>query len=49
VELRRLDRHRGADLGVIAADLPEPFVIVNGVSVNTGMIWDLEPGRRVIG
>lgn len=29
------------------ADLSEPFVVVNGVSRNRGMRWDLEPGRRL--
>jgi nucleoside-diphosphate-sugar epimerase len=33
----------------LAADLPAKFVIVNGVSANTGMLWDLEPGRRFLG
>jgi uronate dehydrogenase len=33
----------------LVADLSEPFVIVNGVSANSGMKWDLEPGRRLIG
>jgi NAD+ dependent glucose-6-phosphate dehydrogenase len=29
------------------AELPARFVIVNGVSNNTGMMWDLEPGRTI--
>jgi uronate dehydrogenase len=33
----------------IVADLPEPFVVVNGMSNNTGMRWDLEDTRRVLG
>lgn len=33
----------------LVAELPEPFVVVNGMSNNTGMAWDLEPGRRVLG
>ena len=33
----------------LATDLTEPFVIVNGMSANTGMPWDLEPGRRILG
>ncbi len=33
----------------LSAELPEKFVIVNGMSANTGMPWDLEPGRRTIG
>ena len=33
----------------LVADLPAKFVIVNGVSNNTGMMWDLEPGRRLLG
>jgi nucleoside-diphosphate-sugar epimerase len=33
----------------LAADLPEKFVIVNGMSANTGMPWDLGPGRRALG
>ena len=28
-------------------DLPRTFVIVNGMSANTGMPWNLEPGRRI--
>jgi nucleoside-diphosphate-sugar epimerase len=32
----------------LAAELPERFVIVNGMSANTGMPWDLEPGRRIL-
>ena len=33
----------------LIADLTEKFVIVNGVSANSGMKWDLEPGRRLLG
>ena len=31
----------------LAADLPEKFVVVNGMSANTGMPWDLGPGRAL--
>jgi nucleoside-diphosphate-sugar epimerase len=33
----------------LVAELPEKFVIVNGMSANTGMPWDLGPGRRLLG
>jgi arylformamidase len=33
----------------LLADLPEKFVVVNGMSANGGMPWDLEPARRVLG
>ena len=33
----------------LVADLPAKFVIVNGMSANTGMPWDLGPGRRILG
>ena len=33
----------------LSAHLPERFAIVNGMSANTGMPWDLEPGRRILG
>ena len=33
----------------LVANLPEKFVIVNGMSANTGMPWDLGPGRRALG
>lgn len=33
----------------LVAELPERFVIVNGMSANTGMLWDLEPTRRILG
>jgi len=33
----------------LVADLPDNFVIVNSMSANTGMAWDLEPGRRLLG
>lgn len=33
----------------LVADLPTKFVVVNGMSANTGMPWDLEPGRRFLG
>lgn len=33
----------------LIADLPERFVVVNGMSANTGMRWDIEPARRLLG
>ena len=33
----------------LLADLPTPFAVVNGMSANTGMRWDLEPTRRLLG
>jgi uronate dehydrogenase len=33
----------------LRADLPTPFVVVNGMSANTGMRWDIEPTRRLLG
>jgi hypothetical protein len=33
----------------LVADLPERFLIVNGMSDNTGMRWDIEPTRRILG
>ena len=30
-------------------DLPERFLIANGMSDNTGMRWDIEPTRRILG
>jgi uronate dehydrogenase len=33
----------------IAAELPERFVVVNGMSANTGMRWDIEETRRLLG
>ncbi len=33
----------------LQAELPERFVVVNGMSANTGMPWDLDPGRRILG
>jgi NAD+ dependent glucose-6-phosphate dehydrogenase len=33
----------------LVADLPERFLIVNGMSANTGMRWDIEPTRRILG
>jgi hypothetical protein len=33
----------------LTADLPTRFVVVNGMSNNIGMPWDLEPGRRILG
>lgn len=33
----------------LVADLPERFVIVHGMSDNTGMRWDLDSTRRLLG
>ena len=33
----------------LLADLPAPFVVVNGMSDNTGMPWDIEQTRQLIG
>jgi len=33
----------------LSADLPEPFLIVNGMSRNTGMRWDIDSTARVLG
>ncbi len=33
----------------LLADLPAPFVVVNGMSANTGMRWDIEATRRLVG
>jgi hypothetical protein len=33
----------------LRADLPAPFAVVNGMSANTGMRWDLESARRLVG
>jgi hypothetical protein len=33
----------------LLAELPEKFVIVNGMSANAGMPWDLESTCRVLG
>jgi nucleoside-diphosphate-sugar epimerase len=33
----------------LLAELPEKFVIVNGMSANTGMPWDLEATCRILG
>lgn len=33
----------------LSADLPSPFVLVNGMSANTGMRWDIETTRRLLG
>jgi uronate dehydrogenase len=33
----------------IVAEVPERFVVVNGVSANTGMRWDIETTRRLLG
>lgn len=31
----------------LTAELPEPFVVVNGMSANAGMRWDLSAARRL--
>jgi uronate dehydrogenase len=33
----------------ILAELPAPFAVVNGMSANTGMRWDIEHTRRLLG
>jgi NAD+ dependent glucose-6-phosphate dehydrogenase len=33
----------------LLADLPAPFVLVNGMSANTGMRWDIDASRRLLG
>jgi NAD+ dependent glucose-6-phosphate dehydrogenase len=33
----------------LVAPLPSRFLIVNGMSANTGMAWDLESTRRILG
>lgn len=33
----------------LTAAIPQKFLIVNGMSNNTGMRWDLEPARRLLG
>jgi uronate dehydrogenase len=33
----------------MVADLPERFVVVNGMSANTGMRWDIGATRRLVG
>jgi uronate dehydrogenase len=33
----------------LVADLPERFILVNGMSANTGMRWDIEETRRLVG
>jgi nucleoside-diphosphate-sugar epimerase len=33
----------------LLAELPAPFVVVNGMSNNTGMPWDIEQTRQLIG
>jgi uronate dehydrogenase len=33
----------------IVADLPVPFAVVNGMSANTGMRWDIEYTRQLVG
>jgi NAD+ dependent glucose-6-phosphate dehydrogenase len=33
----------------LRADLPGPFAVVNGMSANTGMRWDIEATRRLVG
>jgi NAD+ dependent glucose-6-phosphate dehydrogenase len=33
----------------LTATLPQPFLVVNGMSDNTGMAWDLSDTRRLLG
>jgi hypothetical protein len=33
----------------LTATLPSKFAILNGMSANTGMLWDLEDTRRLVG
>jgi NAD+ dependent glucose-6-phosphate dehydrogenase len=33
----------------LVAELPMPFAVVNGMSANTGMRWDIEYTRRLVG
>ncbi len=33
----------------LVAELPERFVVVNAMSANTGMRWDIEQTRRLLG
>lgn len=33
----------------LSASLPEPFLVVNGMSANTGMRWDLTTARTMLG
>jgi hypothetical protein len=33
----------------IVADLSERFVVVNGMSSNSGMRWDINTTRRLVG
>jgi uronate dehydrogenase len=33
----------------IMADVPVPFAVINGMSANTGMRWDIEYTRRLLG
>ena len=33
----------------LTSQLPEPFLVVNGMSANTGMRWDLTTARTVLG
>lgn len=33
----------------VVSELPVPFVILNGMSANTGMRWDIEPTRQILG
>ena len=35
--------------GSEVASLPAPFVVVNGMSNNAGMPWDLDGTRRLVG
>jgi hypothetical protein len=33
----------------LIAELPERFVVINGMSDNRGMRWDIESTRRLVG
>jgi len=33
----------------LTAQLPDPFLVVNGMSANTGMRWDLTVARTILG
>jgi hypothetical protein len=33
----------------LVAELAVPFAIVNGMSANTGMRWDIDHTRRLVG
>jgi hypothetical protein len=33
----------------LLADLPEKFLVVNGMSANSGMRWDLTTAQKILG